>query len=78
MIFIVLAVSVVNMQIDLRNLKEQKAKLEEQVVNVEDKIQEINIRLESPLTDKYIERIAKEKLGYRNANEIIFYNDIAD
>lgn len=78
LIFIVLLVSVVNMQMDLRELKEKKAVLEEQVKDVEDNIQELNLRLETPLTDEYIERIAKEKLGYRNPNEIIFYNNIPD
>lgn len=78
LIFVVLIVSVVNMQYQLRDLKEKKAEMEEQIKDVEDNIQEINIRLETPLTDDYIERIAKEKLGYRKANEIIFYNDIAD
>ena len=57
LVFIVLLVSVINMQIDLR---------------------ELNIRLNTPLTDEYIERIAKEKLGYRRPNEIIFYSNIPD
>ncbi|PKM62590.1 MAG: hypothetical protein CVU97_04555 [Firmicutes bacterium HGW-Firmicutes-21] len=77
-IFIFLIVSVVNMQYELRDLKDRRVALEEQVQDVEDKIQEINIRLNTPLTSEYIARVAKEKLGYRNPNEIIFYNDIAD
>ncbi|MDD4165211.1 MAG: septum formation initiator family protein [Eubacteriales bacterium] len=78
LVFIVLLVSVINMQIDLRELKEKKALLEEQIKDVEDDIQELNIRLNTPLTDEYIERIAKEKLGYRRPNEIIFYSNIPD
>lgn len=78
LLFIVLIASAINMQYQLRDLKEKKVALDEQLQDVEDNIQEINIRLNTPLTDEYIEQIAKEKLGYRKHNEIIFRNDIAN
>ena len=78
LIIVFLIASVVNMQYELRDLKDKRLELETQIADVEDNIQEIKIRLETPLTDEYIERVAKEKLGYRNRNEIIFFNNIAD
>ncbi len=77
-VFVFLIASVINMQYELRELKDKRNGLEVQVQDAEDNIREINMRLETPLTPEYIERVAKEKLGYRKPNEIIFYNDIAD
>ena len=78
LIFVVLIASVIKMQYELRDLKEKKLVLEEQVQDIEDNIQEIQMRIDAPRTPEYYERVAREKLGYRNPNEIIFRNDIAD
>ncbi len=73
--FIFLIFSVVTMQYRLKDLKDRKEDLEIAVMDIEDNIQEIKTKLDTPLTPEYIARVAKEKLGYRYPNEIIFYND---
>ena len=55
-------------------LAENQAK----VTALEDDITELNIKLSTPISDEYIERVAREQLGYRMPGEIIFYNDIAE
>ena len=42
---------------------------------LEEKIEEMRYRLDSPLDDDYIARIAREKLGLCYPDEIIFYGD---
>ena len=78
MIFIFLFVSVINLQVKMKDLRDAREKKLEEVRAVSDRIDELEIRIAAPMDDDYIERVAREKLGFRNPNEIIFYNDIAD
>lgn len=73
----VLVVSVINLQSELKELRVLKEEKEAQIQAIEDDIAELTIRLNTPISDEYIERVAREQ-GYRMPNEIIFYNDIAD
>ncbi|MEG1742602.1 MAG: septum formation initiator family protein [Clostridia bacterium] len=77
-VLVFLVFSVINMQIELRKLKQSRIDLEDSVQRVTDTIEEVTIRINTPITPDYIERVAREKLGYRKPNEIIFYNDLAD
>ncbi len=77
LIFIFLLVSVINLQVEMNELrKERDAKLA-QLQQVQDSIDELELRLAEPITDEYIERVARE-LGYRKPNEIIFRNNIPE
>ena len=67
-----LVFSAVNMQFRLGELRESKAQLEEESLIY------MQLRLDEPVTDEYIRRIAREKLNYRDPDEILFYNDLAD
>ena len=75
-IILFLIASVINMQFELKELKDRKVVLEEEIQDVEDNIKEIKMRLETPLTDEYIEKVAREKFGFRKPNEKIFTNNI--
>lgn len=77
-ILVVLFISVVNMQISLKTLREEREALEEEIADLRDDIEETNYRLSEETDAEYIERYAREKLDYRYPNEILFYNDIAD
>ena len=76
-ILIVLFISVINMQMQLKDLREKKEQLEEQIADIRDDIEETKYRLSEEVNDSYIERYAREVLGYRFPNEILFYNDVA-
>ncbi|MBR4467430.1 MAG: septum formation initiator family protein [Clostridia bacterium] len=76
-ILVVLFISVINMQIQLKNLRDRKAELEHQIADIRDDIAETKYRLDEEVNDAYIERYAREVLGYRYPNEILFYNDVA-
>lgn len=78
MVFIVFcAVTIIKMQFEFNSLKEDKAKVEEQIKNYELKIDELQARLEEEFDTEYIMRIAREKLNFRLPEEIIFYNDLS-
>ncbi len=77
-ILIVLFISVINMQVNLKNLREERTTLQGDIDNLRDDIEEITHRLSEETNAAYIERYAREKLGYRFPNEILFYNDIAE
>ena len=70
--------SAVNLRSQLDSLISQKEALQEQIDELGNEIEKISIRLETPLTVKNIEKIARETLGYRDPDEIIFYNDWTD
>lgn len=78
LIFIFLFVSVINLQVQMKELREERDKRAQSVQSLSDAIDELELRIATPMDDEYIERIARDKLGYRKPNEIIFYNDIAD
>lgn len=77
-IIIVLAIALLSIQMKLNELKKNKQALENQIEDVVDVIDELSIRLNTPVTDDYIERVARDELGYRREGEIIFYNDLAN
>ena len=59
------------------NQKKQEAeKLAAEKAILEEKIDEMRYRLDSPLDDDYIARVAREKLGLCYPDEIIYYNDL--
>jgi len=77
-ILIMLVFAVIKVQMKLNDLRKSKQILESQIAEVVDTIDEIEIRLGTPVTDEYIERVARDELGYRREGEIIFYNDLAN
>lgn len=74
-ILVVLFISVVNMQVRLKELREEKAELSEQIAEIRNDIEEIDYRLSENVDAAYIERFMRAR-GYRYPNEILFYNDI--
>lgn len=77
-VIIFFVVSIFNMQVKLSDLKAQKEKAESSIKSIKNNIDEINERLATPQTDDYIRKIAREKFGYYDIDEIIFYNDLTD
>ena len=75
-IFIFLFVSVINLQVQMNELRDQRDTLLEQVRDKQDAIDELELRIATPIDDDFIERIARER-GFRKPNGIIFKNNIA-
>ncbi len=76
-IFIFLFVSVINLQVEMNDLRKERDARAEQVQLIQDEIDELELRIATPVDDEFIERIARQH-GYRKPNELIFVNDIAN
>ena len=70
-----LAISLISAQFDLMTKRQQLASLNQQQQRVEMESEDIRFILENEPEAKYVERVAREKLGYANPNETV-YKDI--
>lgn len=69
------AVNIIRLRTEYNSLRATEAELRAQKEEYEDRIERLKEELEQPMTDEYIMRIAREKLGYYLPDEVIFYND---
>ncbi|MBQ4648101.1 MAG: septum formation initiator family protein [Clostridia bacterium] len=76
-LIVVFLIAIINLQINMNELRDTIDKQDEQIVGIEDDIAEYNIMLTEEKDDDYYERRARE-LNYHFRNEIIFYNDFAE
>ncbi len=76
-IFIFLFVSVINLQVEMRDLREARDAGLERLQHLQDENDELELRIATPVDDEFIERVAREH-GYKKPNELIFVNDIAN
>ena len=77
LILIFLVVSVLNLQVQMNELRGELDARIEKAQLIQDNIDELELRIAAPIDEEYIERVARDQLGYRKPNEIIFVNDIA-
>lgn len=66
-------ITVITLRIKLNELKEQKAELEVQLAEYSEKTEKLQYEL-SLSDEEYIEKYAREVLGYHKNGEIIFKN----
>ncbi len=78
LIFIFLFVSVINLQVEMNELRKLRDERVAKVAELQDDVDEIELRIAEPINDKTIERIARDELGLRKLHEIIYLNGIAD
>ena len=71
-ILVVLFISVINMQVNLNNLRQERTDLQTDIDNLRDDIEEINHRLSEETNAAYIERYAREKYFMQGKNEQVF------
>jgi cell division protein DivIC len=67
-----LSVSLITAQFDLMTKKQQLSILHQQQERVELEAQDIERMLEYESEEDYVERIARQRLGYANPNEKVF------
>ena len=70
-----LSVSLISAQFDLMTKKQQLTILNQQQERIQLEAQDIERMLEYETEEEYVERIARQRLGYANPNEKI-YKDI--
>lgn len=65
-----------NMLMRYNKLNEQKEALEEQIAEKEERIEELNYFVSSPLTEDYIIRIARERLRLVFPEDKVYFTDV--
>ena len=81
MIIVLLAVATVVTVINLmqyNNRKKEIEKLVAQKADLEYRVDELSYYLSSPINDRYIEKIAREKLGLSFPDETIYHTDVIE
>ncbi len=70
------SVTIIKMQFEFNDLKEDKIRLEQQIKAKRLSIDELSSQLSEQFDRDNIMRIARDKFNYRLPNELIFYNDV--
>ena len=76
--FVFLIITYVSIQIKFNNLTAQKEELNTRIETVNESIEALQNKLNTPFDKDYIIALAKDKLGYCLPDEIIFYNDLVN
>lgn len=69
-------VMVVSQQLEFLSLEEKSEAAAAQIDALEKDVEEIRAELDAPFDDKYVERKARELLGYHLPDEILYYNSL--
>ncbi len=75
-ILIFLAISIVQMNIRINELRKTEEQLQQQVDQGKLEVEELNQQLETELNEEMIKKIAREKLDLRDPGDIIFASDL--
>ncbi len=67
-------VTLVILQLERNDLQDEADQLNQQIVELNDYAHELRAALDKPFDDEYIEDLAKEKLGLRYPQEVVFYS----
>ncbi len=71
-------VTIVKLQLDYNQLKNEKELLTNQRDAMQDNIVELQNTIDMPFNDEYVIKIAKQKLNLRLPEEIVFFNDLTE
>lgn len=77
-VIVFFVVSIIQMQVQLSGLNEQKTQLQSEINQINENIDEITLRLDTSMTDDYIRRVAREEYGYCDEDEIVFTNTLTN
>lgn len=75
-VLIFLVISVVQMNIRIRDLREDEEALKQQLLEGQLNVEEMNGQLGQELDEELIKKIAREKLNLRDPGDIIFASDL--
>ena len=74
-LFVVSFITLVSNIIKYNGLVEEKERLEGEIYDCEEDIEELEYWIKAPMDDEYIMKFAREKLELFRADEIVFTND---
>ena len=75
-VLLLLAISIVNQNLQINSLKEQEARLIAERNSYTLKVERLESELNEEVSEETIKRIAKEKLNLREPGSIVYANDL--
>ena len=71
-------ITLVSLQLKNNSLQDEVKTLDARITDYMDYIDELNAILAAPMDEEYVAGIARDKLGLRHPQEVVFYSDDAD
>lgn len=76
-IFLVFAfIMIINLSMQVNELKQKQQQLSSRVSEKELEVEQLKDMYERDIDEEYIQKIAREELGYRMPGEVVYYNDL--
>ena len=70
--------TIITLQLENNSMKEQAAALDNRIQEYQIYIENLQTTLNAPMDEEYVADIAREKLGLRHPQEVVFYSDDSD
>lgn len=70
--------TIITLQLENNSMKEQAAALDSRIQEYQIYIEDLQTTLNAPMDEEYVADIAREKLGLRHPQEVVFYSDDSD
>lgn len=71
-----LAISIIDKNIEINELKKEQEKLSSQLQSYTLHVERLNAQLNEEVTEETIKRIAREKLNLRDSDNLVYENDL--
>jgi len=68
-------VTLVFLSLERNDLRAETERLNSQLDSLNARAEELQVTLDKPFDDEYVEKIAKEKLGLRYPQEVVYYSE---
>jgi len=70
--------TIITLQLENNSMKEQAEALDTRIQEYQIYIENLQTTLNAPMDEEYVADIAREKLGLRHPQEVVFYSDDSD
>ena len=71
-------ITIIALQLENNSLLDKAASLDSKISEYNVYISELQATLEAPMDEDYVADIARDKLGLRHPQEVVFYSDDSD
>ncbi len=71
-------ITIIALQLENNSLLDKAASLDSKISEYNMYISELQATLEAPMDEDYVADIARDKLGLRHPQEVVFYSDDSD
>ena len=71
-------ITIITLQLENNSMKERAEALDARIQEYQIYIEDLQTTLSAPMDEEYVADIAREKLGLRHPQEVVFYSDDSD